>query len=62
MKIQILPAETLADALRRKLGREPSYEEVILAFGGRFTGESIVRPKPLDGEIYDENAKPKHIL
>ena len=38
----ILAGETLADALRRTLGREPTYEDGLAAIGFRFTGHSIV--------------------
>jgi len=32
--------ETLIEALRRELGREPDYEDVIRFWGGRMVGES----------------------
>lgn len=32
-----------------------TYEDAILAFGGRFSGGSIVRPRPLMGDPYDGN-------
>ena len=53
--MKILPAESLIDALRRTLGREPDYEDVIKSCGGRFVGESEVRPHDCGGEIYDQN-------
>lgn len=57
MKLQIREGEELVDALKRVLEREPTQDEWFRAIGGRFAGESIVRPKPYAGEIYDENSK-----
>lgn len=54
LKLNIQPEETLVETLTRQLGREATYEDVIKAWGGRMSGESIVKPGS------DANGKPQY--
>ena len=58
MSVKIRDNETLIEALRRTLGREVSYEDVVKNFGGRFTGQSEVRPRECGGEKFADNNFP----
>lgn len=55
--LNIRDNETLADALRRTLGREPEFEDFCRAWGGGPLGHSVVEPRSdhLGRPVYKEN-------
>lgn len=48
--------ESFVEALERHLGRLATLHDMCRCWG---VDQSIVRPKPLAGEIYDENKNTK---